>query len=110
MKITTDDETLRVTDLREFSELAAGELIRELRATLQPGHSAIEFDLTYLRSADSETVDALRTIHAQLDRSGAALVWRVMNPPPDLRQLFELVRLHHCFDITPPRPPRMILL
>lgn len=110
MKITTETETLRVSDLRELKEPDADELVRDLRAALKPTHSTIEFDLTQLRSADCETVDALMTVHEKFARAGTAFSWRIMNPPSDLRQLFELVRLHRLFEITPPRPPRMILL
>jgi len=110
MKIKSYDDTLRVSDLREFDELQAGELIRDLHASLQPIHSTIEFDLTLVRAADTETVDALLAIHDEFDQGAGTLVWRVLNPPPELRQLFELMRFHHFFEITPPRPPRMILL
>ena len=110
MKITTESETLRVSELRELKEPDADELIRDLSAALQPSHSTIEFDLTQLRSADCETVDALMTVHEKFAHGGTAVSWRIMNPPPDLRQLFELVRLHRLFEITPPRPSRMVLL
>jgi len=110
MKITTADETLQVSDLREFGPLEADDLIRDLRAALQPSHSTVEFDFALLRSADCDTADALLAVYAELDRGETARVWRVANPSSDLRQLFELVRLHHFFEITPPRPPRMILL
>ncbi len=111
MKITTDDETLRVSDLRELGEPEAGGLIRDLRTALTPAHSTVEFDLAHLRSADCDTIDALLAVYEEFDRGGGpARVWRVTNPPPDLRQLFELVRLHHLFEITPPRPARLIAL
>ncbi|HWA26672.1 MAG TPA: STAS domain-containing protein [Lacunisphaera sp.] len=110
MKITSQDDTLRVSDLRELDERTAGELIPELRAALRPEHSTIEFDLTLLRACETETVDALLSIYDEFDREGASFGWRLLNPPSELRQLFELVRLHHFFEITPPRPPRMILL
>ncbi len=110
MKISSDHETLRVSELRELRDPDTDDLIHDLRTALSPAHGTIEFDLSLLRSADCETVDALMTVHEELSRADAALAWRITNPSPELRQLFELVRLHRLFEITPPRPPRLILL
>lgn len=109
MKISTDQETLRVSDVQEFSEPDVDLLIRDLRQALKPSHSTIEFDLAHIRSADCDTVDAVLAVYEEFDRDGPARVWRMINLAPELRQLFELVRLHHLFEITPLHPPRMIL-
>lgn len=110
MKITAGYDTIHVSDLRDFDERQAEGLVHDLRLALRPPHSVIEFDLAHLRSADCATVDALLAVYEGIDEAGAGLVWRLLNPSPDLRQLCELVRLHHVFEITPPRPPRMVLL
>lgn len=110
MKISAESETLRVSDLRELKEPDIDELVRDVRTALKSEHTTIEFDLSLLRSADCETVDALMTAYEEIDPGDGALSWRITNPPPDLRQLCELVRMHRLFEITPPRPPRMILL
>ena len=109
MKIIPAYDTLRVSDLRELNDLRADELIHDLRAALTPAHVTIEFDLAQLRAIHCGTVDALLAVHEALNRAGTRLTWRVLNPPPDLRQLFELVRLHHLIEITPPRMPAMAL-
>lgn len=109
MRITTDCATLRVTDLRELNELQTDELVQDIRTALTPAHATIEFDLAQLRAIHCGTVDVLLAVHEELNRAGSRFTWRVLNPPPDLRQLFELVRLHHLFEITPPRIPLMIL-
>ena len=110
MKITAHHDRLQVSDVREFSETDVDDLIRDLRQALTPAHATIEFDLAHVRSADCDTVDALLAVYEEFDQDGVARSWRVITPPPDLRQLFELVRLHHLFEITPPRPSRMVLL
>lgn len=109
MKITANNHTLRVSDVRAFNDPVVDELIRDLRTALKPDHVAIEFDLAHTREADCDTVDALLTVFEEFDRDGAVRAWRLVNPPPDLRQLLQLVRLHHVFEITPPHPSRMIL-
>jgi anti-anti-sigma regulatory factor len=110
MKITADHDTVRVTDLRDLNEVRTDDLVHELRAALTPAHATIEFDLTQLRAIHCGTVDVLLSVYEELNRAGARFTWRVLNPPPDLRQLFELVRLHHLFEITPPRTPSLALL
>lgn len=110
MKITDDHDTLRVSEVQGFTGLEVDDLIRDLHLALQPKHSSIELDLARIRSADCDTVDALLTIYEEFDRGDVARAWRIINPPSELRQLLELVRLHHLFEITPPRPSRMILL
>src|SRR5437870_3985895 len=103
MKITAAHDTLRVSDLRDLNDVQADELVHDLRAALTPAHATIEFDLAQLRAIHCGTVDALLAVYEKLNRAGTSFTWRVLNPPPDLRQLFELVRLHHLFEITPPR-------
>jgi anti-anti-sigma regulatory factor len=102
MKITTESDTLRVSDLRELTEEQADEIIEGVSAALTPDISAISLDLTQLRGIDGDTANLLRSIQEEFAEVGG-LAWRVFNPPPEARQLFELVRLHHLFEINPPR-------
>lgn len=103
MKIKTQSAILQVTELRELNESRAYALIRGIRDALTPDISTIEFDLAQLRSIDCATVDVLLAVHEEFNQEGTSLAWRVLDPPPDVRQLFELVRLHHLFEIVPPR-------
>ncbi len=109
MKIRVDTDTVRVSDLRELGEDQAGELAADIGAAVSGGARTVEFDLSQFRSIDCSVVDRLIAIHDAVSRAGA-LVWRVVNPPPDVRQLLELVRLHRVFEITPPRIPEMSVL
>ena len=54
-------------------------------------------------------VDRLLAIQGTAPRADA-FAWRLVNPPPDVRQLLELVRLHRVFEITPPGIPEMAAL
>ena len=49
-------------------------------------------------------IDVLLALHEEFHLEDTPLAWRVQHPPPELRQLLELVRLHHLFEILPPRP------
>lgn len=109
MKLKVDTDTVRVTDLRELGEDQAGELAADIGAAVSGGARTVEFDLSQFRAIDCSVVNRLLAIHDAVSRVGA-LVWRVVNPPPDVRQLLELVRLHRVFEITPPRIPEMSVL
>jgi anti-anti-sigma regulatory factor len=101
MKITTESDTLRVTELREFTEDQADELIEGIRAALTPDIAAVTLDLTQLRAIDADTAGLLRSVQEEFAVVDG-LAWRMVNPPPEARQLFELVRLHRLFEINPP--------
>lgn len=109
MKIKVDSDTVRVSDLRELGDDQAGELAADIGAAVSRGIKAVEFDLSQFRAIDYGVVDRLLAIHDAVARA-ASLVWRVVNPPPDVRQLLELVRLHRVFEITPPRISEMSVL
>lgn len=108
MKITTESDTVRVSELRELNEDLADEIIEGIAAALTAETAVITLDLTQLRRIDGETASLLRSIQEEFADVGG-LVWRVLNPPPEARQLFELVRLHHLFEINPPRAAGMSL-
>ena len=103
MKIQNDADTLRISELRDLDENRVLELSRALRRALRPDVQAIEFDLSQVRSIDSNGADMLVAIHDGVDRMGYQPAWRVLNPVPAVRQFLELVRLHRLFEILPAR-------
>jgi anti-anti-sigma regulatory factor len=109
MKLKVDTDTVRVSDLRDLNEDQAGELAADIGAAVSGGARIVEFDLSQFRAIDCGAVDCLLAIRDNVARVGD-VVWRLVNPPPDLRQLLELVRLHRVFEITPPRIPEMSVL
>jgi anti-anti-sigma regulatory factor len=109
MKLKLDTDTVRISDLRDLGEDQAGDLAADIGAAVSSGAKVVEFDLSQFRTIDCGVVDRLMAIHDAVSRAGA-LIWRVVNPPPDVRQLLELVRLHRVFEITPPRIPEMSVL
>lgn len=109
MKLKLETDTVRVSDLRDLGDDQAGELAADIGAAVAAGARTVEFDLSQFRAIDYSVVDRLIAIHDAVSRVGS-LVWRVVNPPPDVRQLLELVRLHRVFEITPPRIREMSAL
>ena len=109
MKIKVDTDTVRVSELRELGEDQAGDLAADIGAAVSHGAKAVEFDFSQFRAIDCGVVDRLIAIRDAVSRAGE-LIWRIINPPPDVRQLLELVRLHRVFEITPPRIPEMTVL
>ena len=103
MNIEETPDGIRITGLRELDEEQAGELIESVRAALPAAPRVIEFDLSRLPALDASGVGVLLEAHEAVTRQGAAPVWRLVNPAPAVRQLLELVRLHHVFEILPPR-------
>ncbi len=102
MKFVTESGILRVSDVRELDEESVDQIVEGIRAALGSETSVVTLDLTQLRGIDGNTAGLLRSIQEEFADAGG-LVWRVVNPPPEARQLFELVRLHHLFEINPPR-------
>ena len=102
MKLTLQANTLRVTELRELNEDVADELIEGIRSALRADTENITLDLTQLRAIDGDTASLLRSVREEFSAL-EGLAWRMINPPPEARQLFELVRLHRLFEINPPR-------
>jgi anti-anti-sigma regulatory factor len=109
MKVSVEKDIIRVTDLRQLDENQAAELAAEVHDALTGRIRAVEFDLSQLRAIDCGVVDRLLAIQETAPRADA-FIWRLVNPPPDVRQLLELVRLHRVFEITPPRIPEMAVL
>ena len=103
MNIEETPEGIRITGLRELDDAQAGALIDGVRAALPAAPRVIEFDLSRLPAIDASGVGVLLEAHEAVTRHGLAPVWRLLNPAPAVRQLLELVRLHHVFEIVPPR-------
>ncbi len=103
MKIESDSNTLRVTALKEITEASGGILQETVRNALAEEHDTVEIDLASVRALDSGGVSALVALYEMVARHRSDLTMRVLNPAPPVRQLLELMRLHHLVDITPSR-------
>jgi anti-anti-sigma factor len=103
MKIQTESDTVRVTDLSEIDEARAGAIHDGICAALPSAVRAIEIDLSKVRALDSSGVGVLVAMYDTVSRRRAPVIWRLLNPAPHVRQLLELMRLHRIFEITPAR-------
>lgn len=104
MKITSSPSNLRIGEFRELDESHAEALISVLRTALTPFHSSVEFDLSQLQVIDCTVADVLMAVYEEFKDGVTPITWRVLNPSAEMRQLFELMRLHRLFEIVPPRP------
>ena len=103
MKIQTDSDTVRVTELNEIDESRAGAIHDGVCAALPSAVRTIEIDLSNVRTMDSSGVGVLVAMYDTVSRRRAPVIWRLLNPAPHVRQLLELMRLHRIFEISPAR-------
>lgn len=98
MKIQSNGDTLRISDVKEINADNASRFREQASAALSNGERNIEVDFSETRFLDSSGLGALVALHkAACNREGAL---RLVNPTPPVRQILELTRLHHVFEIV----------
>ena len=103
MEIQRQNGTLSVRGLRELTTANARNFRNAVGAALAPELESIEIELSQTGLVDSGGVGALLSVYHTANgmnhNGGVAL--RLLNPQPPVRQLFELTRMHHVFEIVP---------
>ena len=98
MKLETDGDTLRITELPELGASNSNEVRDQARAALTTAHRNIEVDLSATSFLDSCGLGALIALHkTACDRNGAV---RLIEPMPAVLRVLELTRLHRVFQIV----------
>lgn len=95
----TDAKTAVVTGLLELVAANAAQVRDEIRAALPATTVQLDLDFSSLTFLDSSGLGMLISLHKTL-RSRNGLV-RLLKPATNVRQILELTRLHHVFEIVP---------
>ena len=93
---TADGVAIAAIPVAELDAGNADEFKRDIAPVLQ-AHSKIIFDLTRLRFIDSSGFGAMLSSLRQLSARGGDL--KLCGMSKQVRDLFELVRMHRIFDI-----------
>jgi len=98
MKLEIQGDTLRISDVKELGAAVAPAFRDSARAALSDEQRNIEVDLSQTTFVDSAGLGALIALHKTArSRQGAV---RLLDPQPQVRQLLELTRMHHLFEIA----------
>lgn len=100
MTIARDEDCVRVADLAELSARNAPVFRDELRAALPAQPRRVDIDLAATHTIDSSGLGALFAVHRAARHANHSVVFRLLNPRPEMQRIFELTRLHQIFEIT----------
>jgi anti-sigma B factor antagonist len=94
-----DTEVLRVRGLTELTADNSERFRMEISAALN-GHTSIEIDLARTTFMDCSGLGALIALRQQARRRDGVV--RLVNPPPVVQQLFDIMRADEVFEIVNP--------
>ena len=100
MKIEVTKDIVRVTDLPELGERQAVSFQAQLAAALPACPWVIEVDLGQTTRVDYSGLAVLVVALDQAQQRNHAATLRVVDPPPSVRQLIELTRLHRILSVV----------
>lgn len=99
MIITTEGQTLRISDIQELTAVNSGAFREDVNAALRDSPTLVEIDLSQTRFLDSSGLGALFALYRTVgEASGVTL--RLVNPAPEVRQLLELTQMQQLFEIV----------
>ncbi|MGH7996077.1 MAG: STAS domain-containing protein [Opitutaceae bacterium] len=99
MKIENDGPNVTISELTELTAVNSGQFRDRVGAVLPAAPSLIEIDLSQTQFVDSSGLGALFALYRSAgDGKGARL--RLVNPGPEIQQLFELTQMHQLFEIV----------
>ncbi len=102
MEIHRHNGTLTVNGVGELSAVNARFFRNEICERLDPELERIEIDLSETSFVDSSGLGALVSVYKaahERSRHGGVRM-RLLSAAPPVRQLFELTRMHHLFEIV----------
>jgi len=100
MKIEISADAVRVTDLPELGESQAATFQAEVSAALPAHPGVIEVDLGQTTAVDCSGLGALVAVFDHAQQRNREVTLYVVDPPPPVRQLLELTRLHRVFSVV----------
>ncbi len=98
MKLDSEGETLRISDVPELGAATAGTFRDEVRDALGKAQRFIEIDLSQTGFIDSCGLGALVALHKTACARKGGL--RLLRPNPPVLQILELTRMHRLFEIV----------
>ena len=100
MIIQHQQDTVSIGDIPELGAANAQTFRDQVRAALPKTLKAIEIDFSQTRFVDSCGLGALISLHKTACNYNGGVVMRLINPRPQVQQLFELTRMHRIFEIV----------
>jgi anti-sigma B factor antagonist len=98
MKLETQGDTLRISEVKELGAADAAAFRDRARAALGGDQRNIEVDLSQTTFIDSAGLGTLIALHkTACGRRGAV---RLLHPQPQVLQMLELTRMHRIFEIA----------
>lgn len=98
MKLENRGQILRVLAVKELGAANAKGFRDWVRDSIEDGHTHLEIDLSQTTFVDSCGLGALVALHKAVAARDGKL--RLLNPQPAVRQLLELTRLNHVFEVV----------
>src|SRR5215470_8702765 len=99
MRIIQNGETLNVSELNQLDGASALRFQSAVRAVLPDGFESLNIDLSGLSSIDCGGVGALIALRNSARRQNAAATVRLLNPSPEVRRMFQVIRAAKLFPI-----------
>jgi anti-sigma B factor antagonist len=99
MKIENQGERLTVSEIPELTAVNSGQFKERIGAALPPAPGVIEIDLSQTQFVDSSGLGALFALYRSAGNGKGAKL-RLLNPAPEIQQLFELTQMHQLFEIV----------
>jgi anti-sigma B factor antagonist len=99
MKIESQGQSLRVSEILELTAVNSAQFRDEVFSALYESPTLIEVNLSKTRFMDSSGLGALFALYrATGQRDGVVL--RLLNPLPEIQQLLELTQMQVLFEIV----------
>jgi anti-sigma B factor antagonist len=99
MKIENLGERLAISEIPELTAVNSGQFRDRVGAALPAAPSVIEIDLSQTQFVDSSGLGALFALYRSAG-NGRNCTLRLLNPAPEIQQLFELTQMHQLFEIV----------
>src|SRR5262245_3403542 len=97
MKIEPQGNTVVVSEMTELGASNANDLRDRVRSALGNGRNKVDIDLAETSYIDSCGIGALISIQKRVASLDGAV--RLLRPQPPVRQILQLTRMHHIFEI-----------
>ena len=100
MKIQHDGNRMNISQIPELSAVNSTLFRDEVQASLPPALHTLEIDLAQTVFVDSCGLGALFSIYKITANENAGVKLRLLNPAPQIQQLFELTQMNQFFEIS----------